>query len=99
VEIEAKFTIPDEETFQRLLAAPALGGFNLASPALLHVRDRYLDTPTGAIRAGGYACRLRREDDRSRAPSTAALSTNNRSPARYPRPIGPPAPSATWFSA
>jgi inorganic triphosphatase YgiF len=98
VEIEAKFTIPDEETFQRLLAAPALGGFNLASPALLHVRDRYLDTPTGAIRAGGYACRLRREDDRFLAgvKGLGGVSGALHRRAEHEQPIPRPLPPADW---
>ena len=62
MEVEAKFTIPDEETFQQLLEATSLARFNLIEPVLLDLQDRYLDTEAGAILAGGYACRIRRQN-------------------------------------
>ena len=62
MEIEAKFNIPDEDTFQRLLEATSLAGFSLVEPTLLDLHDRYLDTREGTILAGGYACRIRRQD-------------------------------------
>lgn len=62
MEIEAKFCIPDEDTFQRMLEATSLAGFNLVEPVLLDLHDRYLDTREGTILAGGYACRIRRQD-------------------------------------
>jgi CHAD domain-containing protein len=62
LEVEAKFSIPDEDTFQRLLETTSLAGFSLVEPALLDLHDRYLDTPEGTILAGGYACRIRQQD-------------------------------------
>jgi CHAD domain-containing protein len=62
LEVEAKFSIPDERTFQRLLEATSLAGFSLVEPALLDLHDQYLDTSEGAILAGGYACRIRQQD-------------------------------------
>ena len=62
MEVEAKFSIPDERTFQRLLEATSLAGYSLEEPALLDLHDRYLDTGDGAILAGGYACRIRQQD-------------------------------------
>ncbi len=59
MEIEAKFSIPDEQTFQRLLKTAALAGFSLGEGSVATLSDRYLDTADGAIQAGGYACRLR----------------------------------------
>ena len=44
MEVEAKFSIPDEQTFQRLLEATSLAGFSLEEPALLDLHDQYLDT-------------------------------------------------------
>jgi inorganic triphosphatase YgiF len=98
VEIEAKFTIPDQGTFQRLLAAPTLCGFDLAPPTLLHVRDRYLDTPTGAIRAASYACRLRREGDRFLAgfKGLGGVSGALHRRAEREQPIPGPLPPADW---
>ena len=63
MEVEAKFSIPDEHTFQRLLEATSLAGFSLVEPTLLNLHDRYLDTREGTILAGGYACRIRQQDD------------------------------------
>ena len=62
MEVEAKFSIPDERTFQQLLEAPSLAGYSLAEPALLDLHDRYLDTSEGTILAGGFACRMRQQD-------------------------------------
>ena len=64
LEVEAKFSIPDEQTFQQLLVVPSLAGFHLGDVAVAELHDQYLDTPQGAILAGGYACRMRREGDR-----------------------------------
>jgi inorganic triphosphatase YgiF len=64
LEVEAKFTIPDEQTFQRLLGTTALAGFSLGEGVVVRLHDLYLDTAAGAIRAGGFACRLRREETR-----------------------------------
>lgn len=62
MEVEAKFSIPDESTFQRLLETTSLAGFSLVEPVLLDLHDRYLDTREGAVLAGGYACRIRQQD-------------------------------------
>jgi CHAD domain-containing protein len=64
LEVEAKFSVPDEETFQRLLAVPALAGFDLGNATVAELYDQYLDTPEGTILAGGFACRIRRQDGR-----------------------------------
>jgi CHAD domain-containing protein len=63
MEVEAKFRIPDEQTFQRLLETSALVGFSLGEASVIELHDCYLDTEDGDIRAGGYACRLRRSGD------------------------------------
>lgn len=60
MEVEAKFTISDESTFQQLLHATSLGRFRLGEATIVELHDTYLDTGTGAVRAAGYACRLRR---------------------------------------
>jgi inorganic triphosphatase YgiF len=62
LEVEAKFTIPDEKTFQQLLHTAELAGFSLGEGALVRLHDLYLDTMDGDIRAEGFACRLRREE-------------------------------------
>lgn len=63
MEIEAKFSVPDEQAFRQLLEATALAGHRLGEALVANLHDRYLDTAQGAIRARGYACRLRRRDD------------------------------------
>jgi CHAD domain-containing protein len=62
LEIEAKFTIPDEQHFQRLLRTTSLAGFQLGVVRVQDLHDRYLDTGDRALLAGGYACRLRHHD-------------------------------------
>jgi CHAD domain-containing protein len=59
MEIEAKFALPDEETFQRLRAADHLAAFALSTGRVKEVRDTYLDTAGRLILAAGYACRRR----------------------------------------
>jgi CHAD domain-containing protein len=67
LEVEAKFSVPDEGTFQRLLATSTLAGFSLDRGTVTQVHDRYLDTAEGALHANGYACRVRCEDGRTLA--------------------------------
>jgi len=59
MEIEAKFTIPDEETYLRLQQAEQLAGFKLSPAQIKEVHDSYLDTAGFAIRKAGYYCRAR----------------------------------------
>jgi CHAD domain-containing protein len=62
LEVEAKFSVPDEQTFQQLLDTTSLAGFRLEDPSETDLYDRYLDTASGAFRAAGHACRLRQWD-------------------------------------
>ena len=63
MEVEAKFSIPDETVFQRLLEATRLGDFHLGEVSVRELHDTYLDTERRAVQGGGYAYRLRRTDD------------------------------------
>ena len=63
MEIEAKFAVPDVETFQRLRVVDHLAGFALSAGQAKQVRDTYLDTPGRLILAAGYACRQREQDE------------------------------------
>jgi CHAD domain-containing protein len=63
VEIEAKFAVPDVETFRRLRAADQLAGLALSAAQIKQVSDTYLDTPDRSILAAGYACRRREESE------------------------------------
>jgi CHAD domain-containing protein len=60
MEVEAKFTIPDRATFERLRHLDHLLGYHVEPGGIKQVDDRYLDTDDRAILAAGYACRLRR---------------------------------------
>jgi len=62
LEIEAKFSIPDAGTFQRLLETATLAGFRLGERSFSHLRDGYWDTPRRALYAAGYACRIREKE-------------------------------------
>ncbi len=64
MEIEAKFSVPDDQTLVRLLEVPALAGYALGPAVLSELHDCYLDTLDGAFLAGGYALRLRRDGER-----------------------------------
>lgn len=59
MEIEAKFSIPDQPTFDRLRVVESLAGLQAGPARLTQDYDRYLDTPDRALMAGGYACRWR----------------------------------------
>ena len=59
MEIEAKFAIPDEETYRRLQQAGQLAGFMLSPAQIKEVRDSYLDTAGFAVKKAGYYCRAR----------------------------------------
>jgi CHAD domain-containing protein len=63
MEIEAKFAVPDADTFQRLRTVKRLAGFTIAAGKTREVHDTYLDTADRAILAAGYACRRRVQDD------------------------------------
>ncbi len=59
MEVEAKFSIPDQATFDRLRIVETLAGLQAGQATLKQDHDRYLDTPDRALMAGGYACRWR----------------------------------------
>jgi inorganic triphosphatase YgiF len=63
MEIEAKFALPDMDTFQRLQTADRLAGFTLSASRVKQVRDTYLDTAGRVILRAGYACRRREESE------------------------------------
>jgi adenylate kinase len=61
MEIEAKFCIPNVETFQRLRATKQLSGFALSPGQAKQVYDTYLDTEEQQILGAGFACRRRKQ--------------------------------------
>ncbi|MBN1580359.1 MAG: CHAD domain-containing protein [Anaerolineae bacterium] len=64
MEVEAKFTIPDQDTIKRLKSIVRLGPFVFApgQPDFHRVQDRYFDTPERTLAQNYYACRIRRQD-------------------------------------
>jgi CHAD domain-containing protein len=59
MEIEAKFAVPDTETYERLRAAGELAGFHLKPAAEVEVRDVYLDTADRRVASAGFTLRRR----------------------------------------
>ncbi len=62
IEIEAKFTIADEDVFERLLTLDHLSPYDLRMLPTAVVVDRYYDTEGYDLLRAGYACRVRQED-------------------------------------
>jgi len=95
LEVEAKFSIPDEQTYQRLLETTSLAGYTLEDPVLLRIHDRYADTAGGAILAGGYACRIRQQNDLTFATlkglgaASGAIHRREELEIELPRPLPP----------
>lgn len=63
MEVEAKFSVPDQATFDGLSRLEELAGYRLESAGVKQVRDRYLDTDDRAILRAGFACRVRARGD------------------------------------
>jgi CHAD domain-containing protein/uncharacterized protein YjbK len=63
IEVEAKFAIPDQPAFERLMAAETLAGFVMGPRTVREVTDHYLDTQDWTLLAAGYACRVRERDN------------------------------------
>jgi inorganic triphosphatase YgiF len=59
VETEAKFTVPDEETFARLQSVERLGPYVGRPGTIKKIRDRYLDTDARSFYSRQFAARLR----------------------------------------
>ena len=60
MEIEAKYRVDDQRTFDDLLSLAALGPFQLApAPHPEDQRNTYFDTADGRLRAGRYGLRVR----------------------------------------
>lgn len=62
IEIEAKFTIVDEDAFERLFALDRLPPYDLRALPTVVVVDRYYDTDGYDLLRAGYACRLRKQN-------------------------------------
>ena len=61
-EIEAKYAVPDGETFERLIGLETLGGYRLAPRGAFEITDRYFDTAERDLLRSGHACRRRMRD-------------------------------------
>lgn len=62
VETEAKFTVPDEQTFARLQAIERLGPYVRQPGIVKQIRDRYLDTRSHSFYSRQFAARLRENE-------------------------------------
>jgi CHAD domain-containing protein len=100
VEIEAKYAVADPAVFAELLELRALDGYTLRSQGERHVVDHYLDTPDRDVLRGGYACRLREDEEEGRWLLTvkglgkAAGAVHRRE--EHECEIPPNAPPAEW---
>lgn len=82
-EIELKYLVPDEATFEALLQATDLAGLQADPPQVKRDYDRYLDTADRRFLGRGYVCRLRERSAqqgylvtlKSTQPSDGALHT------------------------
>lgn len=61
MEIEAKFAIPDVDTFEKLGALAGLGDYALTGVEVKQVHDTYFDTTDRRIWQAGYAFRCREQ--------------------------------------
>jgi len=59
MEIEAKFAVPDDPTFDRLLSLEKLGEYALVPAGEARTTDHYLDTENRALLHSGHAVRRR----------------------------------------
>lgn len=59
MEIETKYTVPDEDVFSRLCLVAELAGMPLSDPQTARAHDRYIDTRERDFLAAGYFCRVR----------------------------------------
>lgn len=65
MEIEAKYSVLSDKTYEALRSLSKLAGCRLTPGRLLHLHDHYYDTSDHRILSGGYALRLRHQDDRT----------------------------------
>ncbi len=99
-EIEAKYAVPNAGIFERLLSLEKIGEYSLKEPATKTIADHYLDSASGSIRRGGFACRLRQDVARD-AWVGALKGLGNADGAVHTRtehevPIPPNAPPDQW---
>jgi len=66
VEIEAKYSVGDPAVFAALLELDALGDYALRPAGGKNVADHYMDTPDRDLLRGGYACRMREDEQGGR---------------------------------
>ena len=59
MEIEAKFCVPDDPTYESLLGAQILAGYRLEDGSERTLADTYLDTADRRVAAAGYTVRQR----------------------------------------
>jgi CHAD domain-containing protein len=100
MEIEAKFTVPDDAAFENLRALDTLGEYRLVSPRDHAVADHYFDTPGRDLLRGGFACR-RRVDDSGGPEIVTVKGLDDARGAMHRRPeheiqVRPDAPPGQW---
>ena len=63
MELEAKFAIPDQDTFEQFQALIRLGAYQFSDAKVKVIMDEYLDTADRKLLAAGFALRRRTQAD------------------------------------
>ncbi len=63
MEIEAKFAVTNTAIAKQLRSVETIAGMTLTPGDTVRLRDTYLDTRDRRLRAAGFTCRRRQEDD------------------------------------
>lgn len=59
IEVEARYVVPDRETFRRLRRVEGLARYTITIAGEVRLADHYLDTLERALTRRGWSCRLR----------------------------------------
>ena len=78
MEIEAKFSVPDDTLFSKYSKCDRIGEFFLDEVVINHVVDNYLDTIDDDIWNSGYKMRVRESEGHNYITIKSAISTHSR---------------------
>ena len=78
MEVEAKFSVPDDTLFSKYSKCDRIGEFFLGEVVINHVVDNYLDTIDDDIWNSGYKMRVRDSEGHNYITIKSAISTHSR---------------------
>jgi CHAD domain-containing protein len=109
MKLEARFAIPDPQTFEKLRTSHALDQCSLGPAELEEIEDIYLDTEDRRIARAGFACHIRWSSDhcvvslkkreRPQAPLHRYEVLSTELPSPLPLPEWPPSPLRAELTA